>query len=494
MEFSTKPTSPEAIKTDCLVIGVHEDAGMTQAASLVDKVSGGAIKSLIASGDMPGKRGSLVVLRQLPGIASARVAVVGLGNTSDFTSKAFADACILAVRSAGAGIRHLAFAVSDWSVAEKPLPQLLQDAVIALRATRFRTDELKSQRKDDDKAPRVTWLTGKRDAAVDRALRQGTAVANGQDLAKRLANLPGNVCTPSYLANEARKMARQFDLSAQILDRRQIEALGMGSFLSVTHGSDQPPRLIVLRYLGAGSKSFSNPIALVGKGITFDSGGISLKPGAQMDEMKYDMGGAAAVLGTMRTLAELKPRINVVAVIPACENLPSGSATKPGDIVTSMSGQTIEVLNTDAEGRLILCDALTYVQRFKPSAIVDVATLTGACVVALGNVHSGLFSSDDGLATDLLAAGRQTGDTAWRLPLDDDYQDQLKSNFADIANIGLPGNAGSITAACFLSRFTKGQSWAHLDIAGTAWRGGAAKGATGRPVALLTQFVMTRAA
>ena len=250
----------------------------------------------------------------------------------------------------------------------------------------------------------------------------------------------------------------------------------------------------MLRYRGARGNGFADPLALVGKGITFDSGGISLKPGAQMDEMKFDMCGAAAVLGTMRAIAELGPRINVVAVVPACENLPSGSATKPGDIVTSMSGQTIEVLNTDAEGRLILCDALTYVQRFRPAAIVDVATLTGACVVALGNVHSGLFSPDDALAAELLAAGSAAGDSAWRMPVDEDYQEQLKSNFADIANIGLPGNAGSVTAACFLARFVKGQRWAHLDIAGTAWRSGAAKGATGRPVGLLTQFVLSRAA
>jgi len=289
-------------------------------------------------------------------------------------------------------------------------------------------------------------------------------------------------------------LAREWRLRVQVLDRRRIAALRMGSFLSVTRGSDQAPRFIVLRYPGAGDRAFAHPIALVGKGITFDSGGISLKPGAQMDEMKFDMCGAAAVLGTIRAIAELKLRINVVGVVPACENLPSGHATKPGDIVTSMSGQTIEILNTDAEGRLILCDALTYVQRFHPAVIIDIATLTGACVVALGNVHSGLFSKDEALAAELLSAAKAAGDSAWRMPLDEDYQEQLKSNFADMANIGIAGNAGAVTAACFLSRFVKDQRWAHLDIAGTAYRGGAAKGATGRPVPLLTEFVLSRAA
>jgi leucyl aminopeptidase len=391
----------------------------------------------------------------------------------------------------------LAFAAAGWTAGGRTPAGNARALVLAARAARYRSSELKSKASDsgdDDKRLRITWLADKRDAAVETALRQGAAMANGVEFAKRLGNLPGNVCTPEYLANQARKMAREWKLSAQILDRRRIEALGMGSFLSVTNGSEQPPRLIVLRYQGAGRSGFADPIALVGKGITFDSGGISLKPGAQMDEMKFDMCGAAAVLGTMRAIAELKPKINVVAVVPSCENLPSGRATKPGDIVTSMSGQTIEVLNTDAEGRLILCDALTFVQRFRPAAIIDVATLTGACVVALGNVHSGLFTKDDELAAQLLAAGRSAEDSAWRMPVDDEYQEQLKSNFADLANIGTPGNAGSVTAACFLSRFVKGQRWAHLDIAGTAYRGGAAKGATGRPVPLLTQFVLTRAA
>ena len=501
MDCTTKTASPESCKADCIAVGVFEDLGPTDSAKRLDEASGGAVRAALRSGDMTGKRGTLIVLRSLTNVASPRVALVGLGKSADFGDKAYAEAIAATVRGCGAGVATLAIAASEWAVRDRGLPWAARALVLAARAARFRTDELKSRaagdgkgKSDDAKNPaRIHWLHAKADRAIDRALREGAAIADGMELAKRLGNLPGNVCTPDYLAGEARKIARQGGLTAQILDRRGIERLGMGSFLSVTRGSEQPPRLIVLRYHGDGKPGFANPIALVGKGITFDSGGISLKPGAAMDEMKFDMCGAASVLGTMRAIAELKPKINVVAIVPACENLPSGNASKPGDIVTSMSGQTIEILNTDAEGRLILCDALTYAQRFKPAAIVDVATLTGACVVALGNVHSGLFSKDEALAGELLAAGREAGDSAWRMPLDDDYQEQLKSNFADIANIGQPGNAGSVTAACFLARFTKGQRWAHLDIAGTAYRGGAAKGATGRPVPLLTQFLLARA-
>ncbi len=351
-----------------------------------------------------------MVLRAPKGMAGARVALVGLGKSTDFGDKAFNEVATAAVRGCGAGVATLALAIGDWKVAGRGADDNARALVAAARATAFRSDALKSK-EAQAAAPaprlrRITLITDKPDRAVDAGLRQGGAIANGVELAKRLGNLPANVCTPDYLAGQARALAREWGLKAQIMDRRRIAALGMGSFLSVTNGSVQPPRLIVLRYEGAGRRGFADPVALVGKGITFDSGGISLKPGAAMDEMKYDMCGAAAVLGTMRAVAELKLRINVIGVIPACENLPSGSATKPGDIVTSMSGQTIEVLNTDAEGRLILCDALTYVERFKPAAIIDVATLTGACIVALGNVHSGLFSKDDALAAELLAAAR----------------------------------------------------------------------------------------
>jgi len=343
-------------------------------------------------------------------------------------------------------------------------------------------------------APRLTQVLlvgAKKDAAaLTRGLRRGQAVAEGVLLARECANRPGNHATPSFLASEAKRLGKQFGFKVEVFDRKAIEKLGMGSFLAVAQGSDEPPRFIVLRYEGAAASKA--PIVLVGKGITFDSGGISLKPGGEMDEMKFDMGGAASVLGTMRAIAELGPKVNVVGLIVSCENMPSGRALKPGDVVRSLSGKTIEVLNTDAEGRLILCDALTYAERFKPAAVIDIATLTGACVVALGHHHSGLFTSDERLAEQLLAASREALDPAWRMPLDDEYDEGLKSNFADMANIG--GRAGgAITAAMFLKRFTAKYPWAHLDIAGTAWKGGAAKGATGRPVPLLTQFVLSRA-
>src|SRR5690349_12750032 len=334
--------------------------------------------------------------------------------------------------------------------------------------------------------------------SVDRAaekraaagLAQGLAVAHGMSLAKDLGNLPPNVCTPSYLADQARELAKRYRMKVTVLERADMERLGMNTLLSVAQGSAQPPKFIVLEHRGGPKKM--KPVALVGKGVTFDTGGISLKPAAEMDEMKFDMCGAASVLGTMKAVGEMKLPVNVVGVIPTTENMPGGRATRPGDIVKSLSGQTVEILNTDAEGRLILCDALTYVERFQPAAVIDIATLTGACVIALGHVASGLFANDDALAREVLSAADAAFDRAWHLPLWDDYQEQLKSNFADFANIG-GRPAGSVTAACFLARFTKKFRWAHLDIAGTAWKSGKEKGATGRPVPLLTQFLLKRA-
>ena len=358
------------------------------------------------------------------------------------------------------------------------------------REIAYRFETLKTKRDPQPVRPRRVVLPVASAGASAAAVAEATAIANGVDMAKDLGNLPGNHCTPTYLADTAKKMARELGLKAEVLDARQMQALKMGALLSVARGSDQPPKLIVLRYQGAGPKV--PPIALVGKGITFDTGGISLKPAPEMDEMKFDMGGAASGLGAMRAVAELKLKINLVVVVPTTENMPGGRATKPGDVVASMSGQTIEILNTDAEGRLILCDALTYVQRFKPATVVDVATLTGACVIALGHHHSGLFSPSDALAAELQDAGRDIGDSCWRMPLDEEYQEQLKSPFADMANIG-GRPAGSVTAACFLSRFAKGYDWAHLDIAGTAWKSGANKGASGRPVPLLANFLLARA-
>jgi leucyl aminopeptidase len=492
MEFSTKVGHPETVKADAVVVGVHAEGELTATAKALDAAAGGALKAAVKSGDMTGKRGTQLLLRGIAGVSAPRVLLAGLGGKDDFNEKAFADAVRSSVKAFGTAVKDVALAATDWKVKGRDVEWQARALAIAARETAFRCDELKSKREPDGNGvDRVGLLLRGRDAAAERGLHHGTAIANGMEVTKRLGNLPPNICTPAYLGEQARKIARQWKLGVEVLETKQLEALKMGSFLAVARGSVQPPRLIVMKYNGAGAKA--PPVVLVGKGITFDSGGISLKPGAAMDEMKYDMCGAASVLGTMRALAELKPRLNVVGVVAACENMPAGNATKPGDIVTSMSGQTIEILNTDAEGRLILCDALTYVERFKPAVVVDMATLTGACVVALGNVNSGLFSNNEDLARELLAASKAAGDAAWRMPLDEDYQEQLKSNFADMANIGTPSNAGAVTAACFLSRFTKSYPWAHIDIAGTAWKSGAAKGATGRPVPLLAQFLINRA-
>ncbi len=495
MEFSTRTASAEAVKADCVALGVFGDGELSAQARAVDAAARGALRAAVKSGDVTGKKGAAVMLRGLQGVAAARVLLVGLGSRKEFGDKAFVEAVRTAVKGAGPAVRELAIGLSDWLPAGRDSRWQARLLALAAREAVYRFDELKSKKDNGDGGPgRMVLVLDNRDAGAEQGLAQGTAIANGVELAKRLGNLPGNICTPEFLAAEARRLARSHRLGVEILDRKRIEALKMGSFLSVTRGSMEPPRLIVMKHEGAGAKGKgSAPVVLVGKGITFDSGGISIKPSAAMDEMKFDMCGAASVFGAMRAAAELKLKLNVIGVVPACENLPSGTATKPGDIVTSMSGQTIEVLNTDAEGRLILCDALTYAERFRPAAVVDVATLTGACVVALGEINSGLFSADDALADELLAASRAAVDPAWRMPVQDDYQESLKSNFADMANIGAPGKAGAVTAACFLARFTKAYPWAHLDTAGTAWKGGPAKGATGRPVPLLTEFLMQRA-
>ena len=493
MDFITKVAAPEVVKSDCIAVGIYSDGSMTAAAKRIDGAARGAVKAAIKSGDANGKRGTVVLLRGLPGVAATRVLLVGLGAPGELTDRGYAEAVRAAVKHAGAGVKVMAIAATDWAVKGRDdAAWQARMLVVAARETAFRTDELKSKKEDDAKGPaQVELLLGARSAAVEAALKQGVALANGMALTKRLGNLPGNICTPAYLGEQAKKLGKEWKLAVEVLDRKGIEKLKMGSFLSVTNGSAQPPRLIVMKYHGA-AKSAA-PTVLVGKGITFDTGGISLKPGASMDEMKFDMCGAASVFGTLRAVAEMKLKVNLVGVVVACENMPSGTASKPGDIFTSMSGQTIEVLNTDAEGRLILCDALTYAERFKPAAVIDIATLTGACVVALGEVNTGLFATDDALAADLLKASKAAVDPAWRMPVEEEYQDQLKSNFADMANIGAPGKAGAVVAACFLARFTKNYKWAHLDIAGTAWKSGAAKGATGRPVPLLTHYLMDKA-
>ena len=463
-----------------LLVGDQLPAGL-------DAPLAAALADALAQGDLVHKAGKSAYLRQVAGVKSPRLAVVVAADASPKALKAAAAAGIALLK--GLPVKHLALLVAGTdplgSAQAEALAAAACDSVYLYRSTKPSAPA----------APALNKLTllvaNKAEAqAADAGLTAAAAIGEGVALARELANRPGNHCTPTILANEARKMCRAQGLKVEVLDQKGIAALGMGSFLAVARGSDEAPRFIVMHYQGAAKTA--KPFVLVGKGITFDSGGISIKPAGEMDEMKFDMGGAASVVGAMRAISQLKPAINVIGVIAACENMPSGKALKPGDVVTSLSGQTIEVLNTDAEGRLVLCDALTYVERFKPAAVVDIATLTGACVVALGGVRSGLFSPDDGLAEALGQAGEEALDPCWRLPIDADYDEGLKSNFADVANIA--GRAGgAITAAAFLKRFAGAYRWAHLDIAGTAWKSGAAKGATGRPVGLLTHWLLAQA-
>jgi leucyl aminopeptidase len=489
MEFSIKALSPESAKAGCVVLGVHAQKDLTPPARRVDQRAKGALRA--ALDDLPARTGATLLLRGLPGVAAERVLLVSLGERKDYGEAAYRDA----VRAAAAALRELgakdaALFLVDEKVGERPIAWSVRHAVLGLREVFYRFDELKSQKKAAPSALAHVVLPVSASAALEAALKEAEATADGVALARTLGNLPPNICTPAYLAEQAKKLARQFKLGVEVLERRDLEKLGMGSFLAVTQASHQPPKLIVLRYSGAAKGK--KPIVLVGKGITFDTGGISLKPSAEMDEMKFDMSGAGSVLGALRALAGMRAPVNVVGVIPTCENMPGGAATKPGDVVTTLSGQTVEILNTDAEGRLILCDALTYAERFNPDAIVDIATLTGACVVALGHVATGLFANDERLAEEIRGAADDAWDRVWRLPLWDEYQEQLRSNFADFANIGgRPG--GAITAASFLARFTKKLRWAHLDIAGTAWKTGREKGSTGRPVPLLVRFALRHA-
>ena len=492
MEFSIKTNAADQVKTGCIVIAVSGGKQLTANGKRIDRALGGGISRILKAGDMPSKAGATHLLSI--GKSISRVLLVSLGDSASPNERGF----ITAARAASTHLSQLAVAnctslLHEVEVAGRTLAWKLSAQVIAARDVAYRFETHKSKKETVAAGvSKMTFLVSADDApAATAEVARAVALANGMDLTKDLGNLAPNVCTPTYLANCAKELGRSHKLKVEVFEQKQIEALKMGAFLAVSQGSAQPPRFIVMHYQGAGASDA--PVVLVGKGITFDTGGISLKPAPDMDEMKYDMCGAASVLGTMRAIAEIKPKINLIGVIPTCENMPSGNATRPGDVVTSMSGQTIEILNTDAEGRLILCDALTYVERFKPAAVVDIATLTGACVIALGNHHSGMFSKQDDLALQLWQAGQNSNDTCWRMPLDEEYQDGLKSPFADMANVG--GRAGgAITAACFLARYTKAYNWAHLDIAGTAWKSGAAKGASGRPVPLLTRFVLDRAA
>ncbi len=472
-----------AVRADALLLVV----GGSAVPRSLDKPMATLLEDAVTHRDFEFKANRCLYLHRPAGVTATRLVFVAAGDASAKAFKAALVAGLAALKTAGVADAAVARVGFDAALDESHARALVQAAGDALYVYRHTKPSAPPALRLNNFA---LWGPATSRAALTKGLQRGQAIASGVRLARECANRPGNHATPSHLASEAKKIGKEFGIKVEVFDRKDIEKIGMGSFLAVAQGSDEPPRFIVMRYEGAPANKA--PIVLVGKGITFDSGGISLKPGAEMDEMKFDMGGAASVLGTMRAIGECKPKINVVGLIVACENMPSGRAVKPGDVVKSLSGQTIEILNTDAEGRLILCDALTYAERFKPAAVIDIATLTGACVVALGHHHSGLFTADDKLAEQLLAASRSALDPVWRMPLDDEYDEGLKSNFADMANIG--GRAGgAITAAMFLKRFTAKYPWAHLDIAGTAYKGGAAKGATGRPVPLLTQFVLSRA-
>ncbi len=494
MEFSIKSGTPEKQRTACVVVGVFESRKLSVPGEILNKASKQYISDLLRRGDMEGKAGTTLLLHDVPGTLCDRVLLVGLGREKEFHEKEYRDAIARSVRTLNeTGAFDATLTLTELSLRKRSLTWRIRQAVLIVFETLYRFDRFKSEKSEVRRPLRKLTLSVESRSDLndaEEALKQGQAIAAGIALTKDLGNLPGNVCTPTYLAEQALELGRELPLKVEVLERADMEQLGMGSLLAVARGTHQPPKLLVLKHEGGSPEEA--PVVLVGKGITFDSGGISLKPGPEMDEMKYDMCGAASVLGTMKTIARLGLRLNVIGIIPTTENMPGGNATRPGDIVTSMSGQTIEILNTDAEGRLILCDALTYAERFNPSCVVDIATLTGACVIALGHVASGLLANSDALARQLLQAGQSAYDRAWQLPLWEDYQEQLKSPFADMANIGGRA-AGTVTAACFLARFTKKYHWAHLDIAGTAWKSGEKKGATGRPVPLLTHFLFARA-
>jgi leucyl aminopeptidase len=494
MEFGVWTKGLATLSVDCLVLGVFEEAQLGAQGGSVDAACGGRLRKLLARGDFAGRAGETLLVADLPGITASHVLLTGMGPAKQLQRRSWRKAWSAAAHAlARTRIGSCAVAL-DRPEARELDDYYLGRAVAELTgAALYRINDLKTGRKPPAPALKKV-LAGpvRRAAAAERGLAHGEAVATAQSVQRDLANLPGNVCTPLYLAEQARALAkRHTSLRARVLDEPAIRREKMGCLLAVAQGSHQPPRFIVLEYQG--SKKSPPPIVLIGKGVTFDSGGISLKDPPGMDEMKFDMSGAAAVIAALTLAAQLRLPLHIVGLIAAVENMPDGRAVKPGDIVTSASGQTVEILNTDAEGRLILSDALHYARRFHPAVVVDIATLTGACVVALGHHHSGLMGNDAALVRELLEAGQRADDRCWQLPLTEEYGEQLKSNFADFANIG-GRDGGAITAATFLGKFTQGLKWAHLDIAGTAYQSGAAKGSTGRPTALIADFLLKRAA
>ncbi len=494
MEFNVKSGNPEKQRSACVVVGVMEPRRMSPAAQRLDEASNGYISSLIRRGDMEGKLGQTLLLHNVEGTLCDRVLLVGCGRERELGDTQYRKLTATAIRTLNeTGSMEATSYLTELPVKSRDLGWRVREAVQGSGHTLYQFDDYKSRKEATRRPLRKLTLAvpSRRDLGTgEAAVTIGRAIAGGVELARDLGNTPGNYCTPTWLADQARALGESVDgLDVEILDEAALEEEGMNALLAVARGSTEEPRLVVARYNGGDADE--PPVALVGKGVTFDSGGISIKPGQAMDEMKYDMCGAASVLGTLRAVAEMGLPLNVVGVVPAVENMPDGSALKPGDVITTHAGKTVEVLNTDAEGRLILADALSYVARHEPETIIDIATLTGACVVALGRHASAVMGNHNPLINDLLDAGRSSGDRAWEMPLWEEYQEQLKSNFADMANIG-GREAGTVTAGCFLSRFTKRFQWAHLDIAGTAWESGTDKSATGRPVPLLTQYLLDR--
>ncbi len=492
MEFSLKTGDPVGQKTACAIVPVFDGSPLPAVTRALDKACGGRSAALVRSGEISGDPGKTLMLHNLDGIGAKRVLAVGCGAKKAWSRKGLYRATAAAVRAiSGKSISNVVSYLADDSPADCDAYYCARLSVEAASAAAYRFDELKSKSSAEFKLRRFGVAVDRSDTeAAKQGLNHGEAIAAGTTIARQLGDRPANVCTPTHLAEVARDIANGIDkLTTKVFGPREIDKLGMGSFLSVSQGAAEPPRFIVMHYRGAGKKDA--PIALCGKGVTFDTGGISIKPSPKMDEMKFDMCGAAGVIGTMAAIAQMQPEINVVAVVPACENMPGSAATRPGDIYKSLSEKTIEVLNTDAEGRLILCDAMTYVQdKYDPACVIDVATLTGACVIALGSVYTGVFSNDDELRESLVAAGQRSVDPGWPMPADDEYGDSLRSNFADFANIG-SREAGASVAAAFLRKFIDtDRKWAHLDIAGVAWRADAAKGATGRPVPMLVDFIL----
>jgi leucyl aminopeptidase len=495
MRFDAYAGRPAAQRSDCLVIGMHESDGFGPEAEAVVRQAGSGLQALLKRGDFLGRAGDTLLLTEQKGVRSARLLLVGLGRKAKYNRRAWRRALTSAVTAlARTRIVHATLALDlpeggalDLAGAARILPEIAGAAL-------YRVNDRKTTRRQ--RPPALARLsigpfTTKTLPAARRALGDAAMAAESAVLLRDLGNLPGNICTPRHLAAEAVRLGRTHrGLKVRVFDEAAIRRLKMGCFLAVTRGSEEPPRFIVMEHQGG--RRGAPPVVLVGKGITFDTGGISLKDPAAMDEMKYDMCGAATVLAALDFAARTNLRLNVVGLVPTCENMPSGRAIKPGDIVTSASGQTVEILNTDAEGRLVLCDALHYARRYKPAAVIDFATLTGACIIALGHHHSGVIANDDALARELVDAGQRVDDRAWQLPLTEDYTDQLKSNFADMANIG-GRDGGAITAGAFLAKFTTGLKWAHLDIAGTAWVSGTSKGATARPLPLVAEFLLQRA-